>query len=121
MIKNNYATQVSQSSKTFVTNRDPKYTGNNYANLSAKYSKPNTINNYRSNNKSERLAKIDKMLETHARLQELFQKKYTPQNLQYSPSSKYFTKIHESRAVKTEHLDRSIETKAESIRVAKLW
>jgi len=41
--------------------------------------------------------------------------------MQYSPSSKHFTKIHESRAVKIEHLEKSVETKAESIRVAKLW
>ena len=61
------------------------------------------------------------MLAHHTRLQELFQKKYTPRRLQYSPSSKYFTKIHETRAVKVEHLEKSIETKAESIRVAKLW
>lgn len=115
MIKNNYASQVSQSSKKFV---EKKYVGNNYANQSTNTNKP--VNNC-STNKSARLAEIDQMLSQHTRLQELFQKKYTPRNMQYSPSSKHFTKIHESRAVKIEHLEKSVETKAESIRVAKLW
>ena len=115
MIKNNYASQVSQSSKKLV---GKKYVGNNYVNQTAHTNKP--VNNY-SNNRSARLAAIDQMLSQHKRLQELFQKKYTPRNMQYSPSSKHFTKIHESRAVKVEHLEKSVETKAESIRVAKLW
>ena len=115
MIKNNYATQVSQSSKKLV---EKKYIGNNYANHTENITKP--INNC-STNKSTRLATIDQMLSQHVRLQELFQKKYTPRNMQYSPSSKHFTKIHESRTVKVEHLEKSVETKAESIRVAKLW
>ena len=116
MIKNNYANQVSQSSKKLV---GKKYVGNNYANQSTNVNKP--VTNHHSNNKSARLTAIDQMLSQHKRLQELFQKKYTPRNMQYSPSSKHFTKIHESRAVKIEHLEKSIETKAESIRVAKLW
>lgn len=115
MFKNNYATQVSQSSKKLV---EKKYVGNNYANQNENTTKP-VINC--STNKSARLAAIDQMLGQHTRLQELFQKKYTPRNMQYSPSSKHFTKIHESRAVKIEHLEKSIKTKAESIRVAKLW
>lgn len=115
MIKNNYATQVSQSSKKLMKK---KYIGNNYANHTGNTTKP--VNNC-STNKSTRLATIDQMLSQHTRLQELFQKKYTPRNMQYSPSSKHFTKIHESRAVKIEHLEKSVETKAESIRVAKLW
>lgn len=115
MIKNNYATQVSQSSKKLV---EKKYVGNNYTNHTGNTTKP--ANNY-STAKSVRLAAIDQMLSQHTRLQELFQKKYTPRNMQYSPSSKHFTKIHESRAVKVEHLEKSVETKAESIRVAKLW
>lgn len=115
MIKNNYANQVSQSSKKLV---EKKYVGNNYANHTGNTTKP--VNNC-STAKSVRLAAIDQMLAHHTRLQELFQKKYTPRRLQYSPSSKYFTKIHETRAVKVEHLEKSIETKAESIRVAKLW
>jgi hypothetical protein len=115
MIKNNYANQVSQSSKKLV---GKKYVGNNYTNHTENTTKP--VNNC-SNNRSARLAAIDQMLAHHTRLQELFQKKYTPRRLQYSPSSKYFTKIHETRAVKVEHLEKSIETKAESIRVAKLW
>lgn len=109
MIKNNYSNQVSQFSKKLV---NKQYTGNNYSNQS---------DNSTNNKKLVRLATIDQMLSQHARLQELFQKKYTPRNMQYSPSSKHFTKIHESRAVKIEHLEKSIETKAESIRVAKLW
>ena len=115
MIQNNYATQVSQSSKKLV---GKKYVGNNYAKQAGNTTKP--VNNC-STNKSTRLAAIDQMLAHHTRLQELFQKKYTPRRLQYSPSSKYFTKTHETRAVKVEHLEKSIETKAESIRVAKLW
>ena len=115
MFKNNYATQVSQSSKKLV---EKKYIGNNYTNHTENITKP--INNC-STNKSTRLATIDQMLSQHVRLQELFQKKYTPRNMQYSPSSKHFTKIHESRTVKVEHLEKSVETKAESIRVAKLW
>lgn len=115
MIKNNYANQVSQSSKKLV---EKKYVGNNYTNHTKNTTK--SINNC-STNKSTRLAAIDQMLGQHTRLQELFQKKYTPRNMQYSPSSKHFTKIHESRAVKIEHLEKSIKTKAESIRVAKLW
>jgi len=115
MIKNNYAYQVSQSSKKLV---EKKYVGNNYANQTAHTNNP--VNNY-SNKRPTRLTAIDQMLSQHARLQELFQKKYTPRNMQYSPSSKHFTKIHESRAVKVEHLEKSVETKAESIRVAKLW
>lgn len=115
MIKNNYATQVSQFSKKLV---EKKYVGNNYANQTGNTTKP-VINC--STNKSTRLAAIDQMLSQHKRLQELFQKKYTPRNMQYSTSSKYFTKTHETRAVKMEHLEKSIETKAESIRVAKLW
>lgn len=117
MIKNNYASQVSQSSKKFV---EKKYVGNNYANQSTNANTTKPVNNC-STNKSTRLATIDQMLSQHTRLQELFQKKYTPRNMQYSPSSKYFTKTHESRAVKIEHLEKSVETKAESIRVAKLW
>lgn len=115
MFKNNYATQVSQSSKKLV---EKKYVGNNYANQNGNTTKP--VNNY-SNKRPTRLAAIDQMLSQHTQLQELFQKKYTPRNMQYSPSSKHFTKIHESRAVKIEHLEKSVETKAESIRVAKLW
>lgn len=117
MIKNNYANQVSQSSKKLV---GKKYVGNNYANQTGNINTNKHVNNY-SHNKSARLAAIDQMLSQHTRLQELFQKKYTPRNMQYSPSSKHFTKIHESRAVKVEHLEKSVETKAESIRVAKLW
>jgi len=117
MIKNNYANQVSQSSKKLV---EKKYVGNNYANHTGNTTKP--VNNCSTTkSKSARLAAIDQILSQHTRLQELFQKKYTPRNMQYSPSSKHFTKIHESRAVKIEHLEKSIETKAESIRVAKLW
>ena len=117
MIQNNYATQVSQSSKKLV---GKKYVSNNYANQTGNINTNKPVNNY-SHNKSTRLTAIDQMLSQHARLQELFQKKYTPRNMQYSPSSKHFTKIHESRAVKIEHLEKSVETKAESIRVAKLW
>ena len=117
MIKNNYASQVSQSSKKLV---EKKYVGNNYAQQSSTVTKSNPVNNY-SNKRPTRLAAIDQMLAHHTQLQELFQKKYTPRNMQYSPSSKHFTKIHESRAVKIEHLEKSVETKAESIRVAKLW
>lgn len=115
MIKNNYANQVSQSSKKLV---EKKYVGNNYTNHTGNTTKP--VNNY-SNKRPTRLTAIDQMLSQHTQLQELFQKKYTPRNMQYSPSSKHFTKIHESRAVKIEHLEKSVETKAESIRVAKLW
>lgn len=118
MIKNNYAPQVSQSSKKLV---EKKYVGNNYAHLSPTVNQSNPVNNYNSNKRLEQLAAIDQMLSQHKRLQELFQKKYTPRNMQYSSSSKHFTKIHESRAVKVEHLEKSVETKAESIRVAKLW
>lgn len=119
MIKNNYASQVSQSSKKFV---EKKYVGNNYANQSTNANTNKPVNNCSTTkSKSERLAAIDQMLSQHKRLQELFQKKYTPRNMQYSSSSKHFTKIHESRAVKVEHLEKSVETKAESIRVAKLW
>lgn len=117
MIKNNYATQVSQFSKKLMKK---KYVGNNYANHTGNTNTIKPDNNY-STAKSVRLAAIDQMLAHHTRLQELFQKKYTPRRLQYSPSSKYFTKIHETRAVKVEHLEKSIKTKAESIRVAKLW
>lgn len=117
MIKNNYATQVSQSSKKLVRK---KYVGNNYANHTGNTNTIKPANNC-STTKSTRLTAIDQMLSQHTRLQELFQKKYTPRNMQYSPSSKHFTKIHESRAVKVEHLEKSVETKAESIRVAKLW
>lgn len=118
MIKNNYANQVSQSSKKLV---GKKYVGNNYVNQTGNINANKPVTNHYSNNTSARFAAIDQMLSQHTRLQELFQKKYTPRNMQYSPSSKHFTKIHESRAVKVEHLEKSVETKAESIRVAKLW